>query len=192
MFRHRRHVRSRGGKRRKSRWGSAMGQNILGTVPAATVLFDAFWIKVPADVDNTLAGQQEPEDWTLTRSLLNYEISCHTTSDNFFHFFLAAGILVWTGRDDAPPNPLTVPYPVFDGDADWVWTGIHAAGLHSGPAIFIAPDTISDLTIQSRAMRKLSSKQGLLLVIGADNSLGETGITDVTWSWNSRHHFKLP
>jgi len=199
MFRrHSRRSRSRS-SRRRSEWGAAQyAATNLSDVPAGTVFFDADWIKVPSGaVNNSTTGlDKEDEDWTLTRLLPSFGMNVVIGSAGFQNFGFAVGIMVWEQTNDASPpvvGPSAVPFPTANGDADWIWTDYGwVAGSFTGATSQFAQPNSSDILNQSRAMRKLSANQGLIYVIGVDNSLGDSGLFNFSYQIFARAHFKLP
>ena len=199
MFRRRHSVRRLSSKRRRSEWGAAQWTATnLSDVPAGTVFFDAQWVKVPAGaVNNSTTGlDKEPEDWTLTRLLPSFGMSVNLGGLANYNFMFAVGVLVWEQTNDAPPaivGPQAVPFPTANGDADWIWSDYgHVSYTAPGALSQQAIPNSSDILNQSRAMRKLSANQGLAVVIGIDNSFGPTNVTNFSYSFYVRAHFKLP
>jgi len=194
-----RRARRSGSKKRRSEWGGSYFTGInLSNVPGGSVFYDARWVKVPAGVVNhaTTGLDHEPEDWTLTRSLPTYGCFVAASEGGFYNFTLAAGLIVWESTSDADPEVTggnAIAFPTFDFDADWIWTNYQnfAGVLDANDRVFVEPAG-NDIFAQSRAMRKFSARQGMALVIGCDNSLGDLEVTGFSYTWESRHHFKLP
>lgn len=199
MRRFRRSHRSRSGSRRRSEWGGAAYTAAnLGSVAAGLMLPDAFWVKVPSGTTNnsTTGLDKEPSDWTLVRSLFSVVQSVRAPNENFYNFSLAAGLIVWESTSDGTipvTGPNAIPFPSFQQDADWIWQRNDVFGAHLLTTTILAtepPGTEQSWT--SRAQRKLSQYQGLAGVVVADNSLGSSDIDEYSYTWYSRHLFKLP
>jgi len=181
-------------QRRKVAWGSSQwADSAVGNIGGGTVLFETAWLRVPADAVDTTTGFATPTDWTLIRSIPSAAIFGSAAGTTDFNFFMGAGVIVWEGMSDNPPTILDVPNPVFNGSADWVWRWVAPfAGNYAAGSGFFGQSQGSDIYNQSRAQRKLSSRQGLLLVIGIDNTLGLAQVNDLDWTFDYHAAFKLP
>jgi len=183
--------------KRRFEWGRAFGSGELAAnVPAGTVLYKAFWVKVPAGVENTSTpgNDLEPEDWTLTRTLVQIGMSAQANTTGFVFGFFSAGLIRWQGIDDTPPIPTQIPFPVCDGDADWIWTWTAPDALLLGGTDLIEKGNDGqDTYTKSSPQRKLSSRDGLLFVVGFDNSDPSSNTIDgLAFAANFRFGFKLP
>jgi len=188
--------RSRGraarGTRRRFSWGGsrwATAGFVTGPGPASHYV-TCQWVKVPAGVPNSQTGDLEPMDWTLVRSRFDYSYNIAATSSGFF-MYSTAGLLVWEGIDDNPPNPLDVPWPSEDSSADWIWYYNNSVLAPASTQVTGNNAYGPESLVESKAQRKLSSRQGLLLVVDIFQVAG-TGTPNIGWVYNSRHLFKLP
>jgi len=197
MFRRRSRSR-RGGSRRRMQWGRGdLVSSVPGTVTVGDTLPATFWYKVPAGVPKAITGgvDLEPEDWTLVRSILSFQASFVPTTAGAVFAEVGAGLIVWEGTSEEDPNPLEVPLPIGDGDADWLW---HFAAVAAQPAtgsgapVFLVDNHENSFDVQSRAMRKLSARQGLLFVCELSNFFGEQDLGQFLFGFFGRSLFKLP
>jgi len=150
------------------------------------------WLKVPAGVANTTGDVDivEPDDWTLVRSLAHYAFYIPGLSTGAVGV-AGFGVIVWEGVDDTQPNPLEVPWPSIDGDADWIGRWIQPLALGPGSSAYISQAGASQLSVESKAQRKLSARQGILLVVDGFLVAG-TGTVAAGWYFDYRALFKLP
>lgn len=191
--------RSRGSRRRKE-WERAFGaHNVPGNIVAGDVLLDARWIRFPANTFGETAGVDDqieaPQDYTLIR-MLNYIqfVFKNVNAGNTGAAFAAAGVLAWEQNTQDDVNPLEVPIPTFGGDADWIWTFYRPVPLvGAGAGSFLVANNFTGLdSVESRARRKLSSRQGLLLVTAIDNTFGTDTLNTMTYGYLSRGLFLEP
>lgn len=189
----------RSGKRRKLDWGRAFGTEFGTSVPVDQTAILAAWLKCPAEVLTPGTDNKEPEDMTLVRGRLRY--SYHIVSDagvtigNAMRGRIAWGALVWEGIDCDDPDPLTVPAPDTEGNADWIHHQFYMfevknqVGSTLFPSFFPSSEGY-ELQEWSKSQRKLSSMQGILLVTLIENQ----GSVPLAWDqqWFYRALFKLP
>jgi len=183
------------GKKRRLEWGrGSIAANAPGNITSGTTLLSAFWYKVPAGVvNNSTPGLDlEPEDWTLVRTMPSIQ-ACVSAGAGISVPILAAGLIVWEGIDDTVPSVLLVPEPVLDGDADWIWHWSRVGCQQvSSTTQFLADNADNSLDKQSRAQRKLSSRQGILLVVECSNINGVNNLSDFAFNFYGRSLYKLP
>jgi len=188
----------RRGTRRKNDWqrfyaadcgvSAAGGQQTTGI---------AWWVRPPADtVAASAAGQDVvPEDLTLVKTIAYFQgyHRKNLAANECYIDYHAWGFIVWEGIDDTNPSYVDVPSPFIDGDADWI---LHQVQPLVGDAITSAefviryPSVLTDSLLMSRAMRKLSSKQGILFVTDYTNN--STSAAEYGYAAYARMLFKLP
>lgn len=200
---HRRSSR-KSGNRRKIAWGSSQWTNsITAAIPSGSSLFEPAWVKFPADTLGTSAFDNqilEPEDYTLVRMIPTVCIATEPLSGPATVVCsFAAGVIAWDGNNQDDPAPGTYPWPTVNGDADWIWrwvspfTNVLATGTLQPFGAFAQNLQGAGITYtESRAQRKLSSRTGLLLVIGIDNLFGVTNLLGLSYVFDTRLCFKLP
>lgn len=187
-------------RRRKLAWARGfVADSGLGNVPAGTIVPASFWYKVPAGVLNTGVqpdGAIEPEDWTLVRTRISVQVEATPHGTDSSGLIVGAGLLVWEANTDNIPVVGSYPVPVENGDADWLWHWVACSGQGNSPIAPQIADTLGapDSVIQSKAMRKLSSRQGLLFVVEVSASLMATGQSAQFdgYTFYGRSLFKLP
>jgi hypothetical protein len=168
---------------------------VTGTITPGTSLLDTYWYKIPAGVPKDIAGgvDLEPEDMTLVRTLPNIQVHMQQDTAGPVMAHVAAGLIVWEGISQDDPSVLTVPFPVEDGDADWIWHFASVGGnAVSAATSFLADNGQNSFDRQSKAQRKLSARQGILFVVEVSNVLGEHNLSSFVWSFYGRSLFKLP
>lgn len=188
-MRTRRMRRSRQGSRRRKDWQSnSNNAAVPGTITPGTLLLASYWIAFPADTFGLVAGAnnqiEQEEDNTVVRLLSTAMVQFRNPAAGNGAVFGGAGIIRWASNTQAIPNPLEIPNPVIDADADWLWTFSQGRQLDGVPAgtfttltNFVSPDSWSS----TRSKRKLSSKQGLLFIACVDNSFGTTSLDSMAY-----------
>lgn len=184
-------MRSRGGSRRRKDWQSNSNYELVpGTITPGTLLLASYWIAFPADTfgeDDGINNQiEQEEDNTIVRLLTSVSVSFEPVVQmSNGVVFGGAGIIRWESNTQDRPNPLTIPNPIIDSDADWLWQWNQGSDMTSVPANtprvltnFVSSQNFSE----SRAKRKLTSKQGLLFVAAVDNSFGTQSIGGFAWA----------
>jgi len=189
------------GTRRKTRWeGGFSFRDIAGSgvaVPtvAESSVADAVWARVPAGAFDTVNNDRVTDDCTLIRALNAGQWTLQkTVASGHIEVMLGMGVLAWDGVDDQAPSILEVPLPVQGGGADWIWHWVRPVQLVSVGAggqfefvNLVGPDKLWE----SRAMRKLSTNVGLLLV--AEVYAMISGMSALFgWSHHARYAVKLP
>lgn len=192
--------RSRRGSTRRKDWQSNSNfESVPGTIAPGTLLLASQWVAPPADTFGQVPGAndqiEQEEDNTVVRLMASTVISVSTSgvvapATPGGVVFFGAGILVWEQNTQDIPNPLEIPNPIVDADADWLWqwnTPIDLSGLGNN-ALLVRTNTISstDVQMSSRAKRKLSSKRGLLYVAMVDNSFGLYQLSGFSYAYWSR------
>jgi len=205
-----RRARRSSSKRRKMHWEEARADSggILTHNAAGGGLstVQVGWIREPAGrLSQTNLMVQD--DVTLIRSLVNWSASFVGVT-NFqspwtgprspCRAYFGVGMLVWEGLDtNTTPSFLDVPWPVSGaglGDsADWLYKVVNP--FSSIPVdSFCSPVGSPELGTSSRAMRKLSSGSGILLVteLLVREAAVDLGSMYYTWSYHHRQLFKDP
>lgn len=189
----------RSGKRRKLAWGHASTRGVVpGDILPGSILLGTHWAQPPAGTLLPGTDNEIPNDLTLVKTLNSFAASVipAAASTGQAIFTLCAGLIVWEGisGDDADIDPLQTPFPTTEGEADWLWTQYHPfAGPVENTAFWTteAPGFVE--VAWSRAQRKLSSRQGILFVMGVDNApQSDVTLVSLTTEWQSRALFKLP
>lgn len=192
-----------GGNRRRKDWQSNSNwEDVPGTVTPGTLLLSSFWLAFPADTFGEVDGAnnqiEQEEDNTLVRLLATVAISFDTDSTASFPggaMFAGAGIIRWTQNTQDIPNPLEIPNPIVDSDADWLWQwnqGRDLTGLTAGTRTTLTNFVSATDWQGTRAKRKLGSKQGLLFVACVDNSFGLVSISGFSYAAWARWLVLLP
>lgn len=207
--RFRRTSRRSGSRRRKTLWAesnlgvssSAIGNNAVITG----------WLAFPAgqyDFGFTPPAFQ-PEDLTHVRSLLwwNFQVNVTPSADRASSFTVGAAIWPFTVQDgNVYQNTListsgvgSVPNPATIGNHDYLWTwktSIPAHQFTAGVAAWLPEIPGVDSGFMTRAQRKLSHDQGLLMLIGwdwDDPTLSQNGDTlAITANITGRSLYKEP
>lgn len=200
-MRTRRRMRSRGGSRRRKDWQSNSNFDVVpGNITPGTLLLASYWIAFPADTFGDVTGVndqiEQEEDNTIVRLMTSTQVSFENTVQGTMGVaFAGAGIIRWESNTQDVPNPLTIPNPVIDSDADWLWQWVQGRQLLGVPVNtvttltnFVSPDSLQG----SRSKRKLTSKQGLLFVACVDNTLGTTDLQFMSYSNWTRFLVLLP
>lgn len=201
-MRMRRHRRSRSGSRRRKDWQSNSNyEAVPGTITVGMLLLSSQWVAFPADTFGNVPGAndqiEQEEDNTIVRGF-NWASVAFVPSQVASQgvVFMGVGMLMWESNDQAVPNPLTLPNPIIDADADWLWlwtAGQQMVGIPAGQQIVRSSlDSGLEPHFQSKAQRKLSSKKGLLMVACVDNSFGLSDVTRMEWAYLSRFLVLLP
>jgi len=188
--------------RRKKDWQSNSNYSALeGDIPAGTLLIDSQWVAFPADTFGEVSGVndqiEQEEDNTIVRSLnwgaISFVPSASASAGVTFH---GMGLIRWENNTQDSPNPLRIPNPVIDADADWLWLwtgGTQMVGVSGGQQqVRTSLELGLDHLFQSKASRKLTSKQGLLMIACVDNSFGTVTLSRFEWSFLSRFLVLLP
>jgi hypothetical protein len=198
-FRRRSGFRRTSGKRRKLAWGHASTHGVVpGDVTPGTILLGSHWAQPPAGVTVPGTDNVQPDDYTLVKTLnaISMSVIPAAASTGQAIFTLTAGLIVWEGITgaDLDLDPLTLPFPTVEGDADWIWTVYFPfAGPVQNVAAYETDQPGFMEALHTRSQRKLSSRQGILLVAGIDNSpQSDVTLVDFTVEWQSRALFKLP
>jgi len=178
----------RTGLRRAVEWGGAWfyGSN-LGLSP---FLVDAdvasVWVRWPTGSADPLNDGFINEEDTLIRIVTNWNVNsdnggAQALDPNNAYF----GLIAWDAIDpiqyDGVITQGVVPHPA-NHSYDWVYRW-NAPGLFQNTAGLITSGA-SDLTISSKAMRKMPPGRGLLAVFGVIDELGATNFW--SWSWDVR------
>jgi len=188
--------RSSGRSRRKMDWLYAnFTSSGIVTAPALVHTVASAWVVPPGNaVDNlALVPMTTPVDRTLTRSRHRFGASMRSldSSIRFDNSQLFAGVLRWNDIDDTSPTILETPWP-SQGQFDWVWHQVfHVTSIvpAAGIQIYDNGDGPGDF-VDSRAQRKLSSGEGLLLVVDFLNN--DNAAKHFTWNYYGRFLMKLP
>jgi len=187
--------------RRKSRWeGGFAFRDVAGSglaVPtiANSSVVDVAWARVPSGAFDTINNDKVLDDCTLYRSLNTGQFTLQkTVASGHIEVILGMGVLAWDGIDDTAPVITEVPLPVQGGGGDWIWTWTRPVQLVSvgagGQFEFVNLVGPSEL-FQSRAMRKLSTNVGLLLVVEVYAMI--SGMAALFgWTHEARYALKLP
>jgi len=177
---------SSGSKRRKDWQSNSNHEAVAGNIPPGTLSLASYWIAFPADTFGEVAGAndqiEQEEDNTIVRLMTSVMVSfTNNAVGGNGAVFAGAGIIRWEQNTQDVPNPLEIPNPIIDADADWLWQWSQGKMLQGLPANtttvltnFVSPDSLQG----SRAKRKLTSKQGLLFIASVDNSFGGVSLTD--------------
>jgi len=185
-----------GGPRRKTTWEDAFWFNPqTNDVTSGNSLIYTQWVKLPADIAIPTLGGREPVDYTLTRSYIRFTGAIGAGPTEFLvNVYIAAGLIVWDGLNADPPDVLSVQPPISnDDDADWIWKWVWPVTILDNGGNLTGAYTLEpglESGAWSRAQRKLSAHQGLLLVVQCRNE-GEIDV-GFNWTYYSRHLFKLP
>jgi len=193
--------RSRSGSRRRKDWQSnSLWDEVPGTITPGTSLLASYWIAFPADTFGDQAGVndqiEQEEDNTIVRLLTTVLMSATLSgTGGQGSTFFGAGIIRWESQLQAVPNPLTLPHPVLDSDADWLWTwqqGFNQLSIPANTVVtrsnLVSPDSLQG----ARAKRKLTSRQGLLFIAEIDNTFGANDLTSMTYANWTRFLVLLP
>jgi hypothetical protein len=180
-------MRRSGGSRRRKDWQSnSFQENVPGNILGGSSLLASQWLAPPADTfgeDPSTNQIEQEEDNTLVRLFVAATISGTSLASGPGVAFFGAGIIVWEANDQFVPNPLTLPHPVLDADADWVWNWTQALQA-VGPLPQTASNVVSpaESQYQVKSKRKLSSKKGLLFIAEIDATFSSQTWTDMEYS----------
>lgn len=198
IYRSRSRRRSRSGTRRRKSWGYSRW-GVTNANPSLTVDGQVGvwlqWLKVPAKAVNTYAPVDilEPEDWTLLRSLFfaNARIFPRVATNNSSAYLLEMGAMVWEWHDDSFPAAADVPTLASAPDTYWYTSLTAYFNTGSQPSQYYDMNmTITPNTIESRARRKCSAYQGLLLCVNLTRIVGESsGLLNISWNVQNKMLF---
>ena len=76
----------------------------------------------------------------------------------------AFGIIAWDDIDDTVPTATNVPSPYSNPDLDWIWWSFFATANALLPLQYQASLGASGSDIDSKAMRRLGNRRGVLFV----------------------------
>lgn len=185
----RRRLRRHGSSRRKDWQSNSNWENVPGTITPGTLLLASYWIAFPADTFGQVAGANNQieveEDNTIVRLMTSlYVTFTNVTQVGASSVQVGAGIIRWAQNTQDIPNPLEIPNPVIDSDADWLYQwqqGRAMSGVPAGTVTsltnFVSPDSLQG----AKSKRKLSSKQGLLFIACVDNSFGLSDLNAMSY-----------
>jgi len=153
----------------------------------------AAWVRVPAGAFDTTNDREVEPDWTVIREINCLECVTRATATGNMGLIFGAGVIAWDGINDLVPSGVDLPLPIQSPGFDWLWwwsTPIFAllnnAQEQNAQNLF-APESM----VFTKAMRKLSSGTGLLLVVEClatqDGNVGIWG-----FQHTSRYAYKLP
>lgn len=165
-------------KLRRTKWGVSYWTFAAQDLTPGNNLILVQWVKAPAAAVQSGSTPQffEPEDETIVRWMPMFSAMVRDTTGGPTLFnaggYIAAGLIKWTGVTDTPPSFLDVPWPIFDGDADWVWTCVDPL---PGELPTLSGNAQKSSVYQDvRAMRKFSRSEGALLVVQYQNNSSVT------------------
>lgn len=189
-MRSRRRVHRHSSSRRKDWQSNSNFEAVPGNITPGTLLLSSYWIAFPADTFGEVAGVNDQieveEDNTIVRLMTTVAVGFRNTdAGSQGAVFAGAGIIRWEQNTQDVANPLEIPNPIIDSDADWLWQWNQARNLAAVPA---ATNTVltnyvsSENWEVSKAKRKLTSKQGLLFVACVDNSFSTNTLDSMTYA----------
>ncbi len=146
---------------RGTEWVSAATGGIVTFTGVSATL--AEWIVLPSRV-------RLYTNPTLVRSRGSFFIESLGSAGVASDLVGATGLIAWHDRDDVvPAEP---PRPASDPDLDWIW---HSYFHLSGGVTTANGKPFRDLTIDSKAMRKLGADAGILYCTQVMSSVSGAG-----------------
>jgi len=170
------------GPRRKLAWEETYvrGSKVLPEGPGLDDL-SAAWIRVPSGAYDPQIDEYEEDNETLVRTRVEatMQMSYVPNQIGVGIFRMAMGIIAWPSIFDDDSLPSDIPSPFF-GEFPWVWRlSLNAPILNSGvtqeQSWYTGTHNGGDSLMESRAMRKLPSGVGLLIVIGYQTPITASG-----------------
>jgi len=155
----------------------------------------ATWARVPATsvdtANNSGIPYVIPADFTLIRSRVLYTFfSTNNTTQANATSNVAVGLIEWDGLTDDTLDIGTMPHPYYDQEEDWVFL---SQSMQQQQNIILQGNGGADVDgYQSKAMRKLSAGNGLLLIFGWADPLGINGGLRFNGNIDVRMLFKGP
>lgn len=176
MRRFRRSSRRSSGSRRRKVWGASLGflhENPVTWNNAITpqiLIADNMWHKVPANTFNTLAGESEPTDYTLVRTLPSWHIGVRFEAASgaaltMLQLRWSFGLIAWDATSDSVVPIADMPVPGVDNSFDWIYQSTISDEFISTASTQIALGYSAPrfgFQAESRAKRKLSAGTGIL------------------------------
>lgn len=175
-FRRGRRSRRSAGSRRRGHWEGFFAA-VDGTAGWTAHDVFTFWAKWPSGVVDDSASRftidvVAPEDETWTKVWVRPQLLVESSGlgGGIEHFRAAFGLIQWEAEDpdnledtvfhvgERAPDPLDV-------SMDWIWRYEWAGCVAEG--LFFTSTPLNTLESHSRAMRKLSSRAGVLACFGA-------------------------
>jgi len=188
MLRRRRGSRSvrSSSNRRRNNWLRASTQFGTTTVLAGTGSVFSDWVREPAEVVASGTDNIVEEDLTLVRCRNDIHLGVQFAAGDHALCYATAGLIVWEKNDANLLSVAETPRPWFDGDADWLWHWTQGFNNTAAGAmdLFVGNDIGHEKLQWTKAMRKLSSRQGLLFVCEFSNG------SLVTVKWNMFYYFR--